>query len=164
MTIDIVDLQDPKYSNLTPVMLAMVREAQKQKNALLASAAAAKKKMFERMVRDNVVHSSTREFEEEAIDKRTQKKIESLKSDLDYQLAYEGLAMEGNEYGPYRYPENPNPNLAPAQRFLAVRQYYMDVTNDANARLQAYSMDELARTYLGDYYRTLYDLLATYCK
>ena len=38
----------------------------------------------------------------------------------------------------------------------------MDITSDAEARLEAYAMDSLARTYLGEYYATLYDLLASY--
>ena len=46
--------------------------------------------------------------------------------------------------------------------FLVVRSYYMDITSDAEARLVAYAMDSLARTYLGEYYATLYDLLASY--
>ena len=164
MAIDIIDLTDPRYANLTPVMLAMVREAQAKKDAMVLAAAGTKKNLFKRMLRDNVVYSVTREYEEKAIDERLQEKIEALRADLHYSLAYEGFATEGNEYGPYRYPENPNWNLAPSQRFLVVRQYYMDVTNDPNARLQAYSMDDLARSYLGDFYRTLYDLLASYCK
>ena len=85
------------------------------------------------------------------------------KEDLLYQLAYEALGSEGDENGPYRYPENPNYNLSPSQRFLVVRNYYMQATDDPDARLQAYAMDTLARQYLGEYYTTLYDLLASYC-
>ena len=89
--------------------------------------------------------------------------IEVVKEDLLYQLAYEALGSEGDENGPYRYPENPNYNLSPSQRFLVVRNYYMQATDDPDARLQAYAMDTLARQYLGEYYTTLYDLLASYC-
>ena len=34
---------------------------------------------------------------------------------------------------------------------------------DPDARLQAYAMDTLARSYLGEFYQTLYYLLASYC-
>ena len=164
MVIDIVDLSDPKFSGLTPIQLALVREAQKKKDSVVGAAAAEKKKMYERMLKDNVVYSVTREYEEAAIDKRTEQKIELIREELMYSLAYEGFVTDGNEYGPYRYPENPNYNLSTSQRFLVVRQYYMDITSDASARLQAYAMDDLARAYLGDAYRTLYDLLASYVK
>ncbi len=50
-----------------------------------------------------------------------------------------------------------------SERFLVVRQYYMDVTSDPNARLKAFGADTLARSYLGEFYQTLYDLLRSYC-
>ena len=87
-----------------------------------------------------------------------------MKDDLDYQLAYEALGSEGDENGPYRYPENPNYNLVPSQRFLVVRNYYMQSTDDPDARLAAYAADTLARSYLGEFYATLYSLLASYCE
>lgn len=86
-----------------------------------------------------------------------------MREDLNHQLAYESIGSEGNENGPYRYPENPNYSLSNSQRFLVVRQYYMGVTTNAEARLQAYAMDTLARSYLGEFYQTLYELLASYC-
>ena len=52
---------------------------------------------------------------------------------------------------------------AASQRFLVVRNYYMTITDDPDARLQAYAMDTLAQSYLGEFYATLYDLLASYC-
>ena len=88
--------------------------------------------------------------------------MEVVKDDLLYQIAYDLDAGDGNEQGPYRYPENPNYTLPASQRFLVVRSYYMEITSDAEARLEAYAMDSLARTYLGEYYATLYDLLASY--
>ena len=92
-----------------------------------------------------------------------EEQIAAVKDDLDYQLAYEALGSEGDENGPYRYPENPNYNLTPSQRFLVVRNYYMQSTEDPDARLAAYAKDTLARQYLGEFYVTLYDLLAAYC-
>lgn len=163
MTIDIVDLTDPNYSDLSPVQLAMVRAAQAKKDKILAEAEEEKERYFYMMLANNVVRSSALEAKKKAIDNEAAAEIERVKSDLDYQLAYEALASEGNENGPYRYPENPNYNLSYSQRFLVVRQYYMEVTSDPDARLQAYSMDTLAREYLGEYYQTLYELLASYC-
>lgn len=103
------------------------------------------------------------QYARERIDSEAEAQIEVVKEDLLYQLAYEALGSEGDENGPYRYPENPNYNLSPSQRFLVVRNYYMQATDDPDARLQAYAMDTLARQYLGEYYTTLYDLLASYC-
>ena len=118
---------------------------------------------------DRIQHSFTRmvSYYEATITidfRRTAEQIAAVKDDLDYQLAYEALGSEGDENGPYRYPENPNYNLTASQRFLVVRNYYMNVTDDPDARLQAFAMDTLAQSYLGEFYATLYSLLASYCE
>lgn len=163
MTIDIVDLTDPEYSDLNAVQMAMVRTAQVKKNEILAKADEEKAEISRRLVANNFARSYVQVMANARITTAANAQIQALKEDLDYQLAYEALESEGNENGPYRYPENPNYNLMPSQRFLVVREYYMSVTDDPDARLQAYTVDTLARSYLGEYYITLYDLLASYC-
>ena len=164
MTIDIVDLTDPAYSDLNAVQLAMVRAAQARKNSILAKAQSEVQELFYLMLANNNVRSTARAREEAAIMAQAEVDIEVVKDDLMYQLAYEALGTEGNEFGRYSYPENPNYNLTYSQRFLVVRNYYMKVTTNASARLAAYEMDTLARSYLGEFYDTLYDLLASYVK
>ena len=163
MTIDIVDLTSPQYSNLSPVQLAMVRAAQGKKDKIVAEALKNRNELKFFMLANNVARSTALRDALAEIDAQMKKDIEVIKSDLDYQLAYEALGTEGNENGPYRYPQNPNYNLSGSQRFLIVRQYYMDVTSDPEARLKAYAADTLARSYLGEFYQTLYDLLLSYC-
>ena len=163
MTIDIVDLTDPEYSDLNAVQMAMVRTAQVKKNEILAKADEEKAEISQRLVANNFARSYVQVMANARITTAANAQIQALKEDLDYQLAYEALESEGNENGPYRYPENPNYNLMPSQRFLVVREYYMSVTDDPDARLQAYTVDTLAPSYLGEYYITLYDLLASYC-
>ena len=163
MTIDIIDLTDPDYADLNAVQLSMVRVAQGKKNEILARAQEEKTQLQNQLFANNFVRSSVFEYTQDRIDEEAEAEVDVVKEDLLYQLAYESLGSEGNEMGPYRYPENPNYNLTASQRFLVVRNYYMDVTDDPDARLQAYSMDTLARTYLGEFYATLYDLLASYC-
>ncbi len=162
MTIDIIDLSDPEYSDLNAVQMAMVREAQQKKNEILASAQKEKEEYFSILVSNNMARNTFYALTQARLDAEAEAKIQAVKDDLDYQLAYEALGSEGDENGPYRYPENPNYNLAPSQRFLVVRAYYMQATEDAEARLAAYAADTLAREYLGEFYATLYDLLAAY--
>ena len=164
MKIDIVDLTSPKYSNLSPVQLAMVRAAQGKKDKLVNKAEQDKNEIKYFMIANNTARSTALRDAIAAIESQLVQDIETVKSDLDYQLAYEALGQEGDDNGPYRYPQNPNYNLSYSERFLVVRQYYMDVTSDPNARLKAYAADTLARSYLGEFYQTLYDLLLSYCK
>ena len=164
MVIDIIDLDDEAYQNLTSVQLAMVRAAQTKKNEILAKAEEKKKKFLMTLLTNNVARSSMRRNYDAQANADAQSQVDVIREDLLYQLAYEGAYSDGNEFGPYSYPENPNYNLAAPQRFLVVRDYYMRVTTNAQARLEAYSMDTLARSYLGEYYQTLYELLASYVK
>lgn len=163
MTIDIIDLTDPEYSDLNAVQLSMVRVAQTKKNDILAEAEEEKTQLKNQLISNNFARSSVYDYAASRIDAEAQAQVEVVKEDLLYQLAYESLGSEGNEMGPYRYPENPNYNLTASQRFLVVRNYYMTITDDPDARLQAYAMDTLAQSYLGEFYATLYDLLASYC-
>ena len=163
MTIDIVDLTSAEYSNLSPIQLAMVRAAQSKKDKLVEEAEKDKNELKFFMIANNTARSTALRDAIAEIESKKQADIEIVKSDLDYQLAYEALGSEGNDNGPYRYPQNPNYSLSYSERFLVVRQYYMDVTSDPNARLKAYGADTLARSYLGEYYQTLYDLLRSYC-
>ncbi len=162
MTIDIIDLSDPAYQDLSSVQMAMVRAAQTKKNAIVAACNAEKRKLFYFMLANNTARSNVRAFEEERLDAEAEEEIAGVREDLISQLHFESIAAEGNEAGPYRYPENPNYALSPPQRFLVVRNYYMEVTSDPATRLQMYAMDTLARAYLGEYYETLYELLAQY--
>lgn len=164
MKIDIVDLTDPQYSNLSPVQLAMVRAAQTKKDKLVAEADKDKRELKYLLLANNTARSTALRDAVADIEAKKEQDIKTVKADLDYQLAYEALGSEGDENGPYRYPQNPNYNLSYSERFLVVRRYYMDVTSDPNARLAAYAADTLARSYLGEFYQTLYDLLLSYCR
>lgn len=163
MIIDIIDLTDEEYSDLSAVQMAMVREAQEKKNKILAETEQQKEEYLSMLVSNNTSHNTFYALTKARLDADAEEQIAAVKDDLDYQLAYEALGSEGDENGPYRYPENPNYNLTPSQRFLVVRNYYMQSTEDPDARLAAYAQDTLARQYLGEFYVTLYDLLAAYC-
>lgn len=163
MVIDIIDPDAPEYQNLSNLQLAMIRAAQTEKNAIMASAAADKQKYLLRLLKNNMARSTALENVYEEIDAEASVKVDVVREDLLHRLAYENLYADGNENGVYRYPENPNYNLDYPQRFLIVRDYYMHVTTNSQARLKAYEMDSLARSYLGEFYQTLYDLLASYC-
>lgn len=162
MIIDIIDLTDEQFADLNAVQMAMVRAAQTEKNDILAEAEEQKGEIFRRLLTNGTARSTYYDDRAEAIDEEAAAKVAAVKDDLLYQIAYDLDAGDGNEDGPYRYPENPNYNLSASQRFLVVRSYYMEITPDAEARLEAYAMDTLARSYLGEYYATLYDLLASY--
>ena len=104
MTIDIIDLSDPQYADLSPVQLAMVRAAQAKKDAVTAQAATSRENLFYHLLGNDNLRASVRTREEGAIDQAAETEIAVIREDLLYQLAYEALGSEGNELGPYRRP------------------------------------------------------------
>lgn len=162
MVIDIIDPTDEEFQNLSNLQNAMIRAAQAKKNDILAKAEEDKEKIALKMLGNNVLRSSAFWAACEKIDAEAEADVDVVREDLLHQLAYDSYFSDGDEHGVYRYPENPNYNLNPSERFLVVRDYYMNVTQDPQARLDAYAMDSLARSYLGEFYQTLYELLASY--
>lgn len=162
MEVDIIELTDEEYQKLTSVQLSMIYSAQTQKNEILADAAEEKTERLNRLLKQNVARSSLRQDVEAQIDAKAQVKVDAVREDLLYRLAYDKSNTEGNEKGKYSYPENPNYDLSFEQRFLIVRDYYMHYTRSAQTRLELFGNDVFAAEYLGDYYQTLYDLFAYY--
>ncbi len=59
-----------------------------------------------------------------------------------------------------QYPDNPDYALSPKERISVVKAYYMSVTSDPVKRIEMYSIDSRARTYLiGEDYWLLYGVL-----
>ena len=50
-------------------------------------------------------------------------------------------------------------SLSYVERFNIVKAYYLEHFTDSNERISAYSTDDVARDYLGEYSSTLYDYL-----
>lgn len=163
MVIDIIDPNAPEYQNLSQLQLAMIYAAQTEKNQILDTFAQKKQDVFLKLLKNNVARSSALANVCADYDAEAARRVDVVREDLLHRLAYESLYGDANENGTYRYPENPNYNLDYPQRFLVVRDYYMHVTTDSHTRLKAYEMDSLARSYLGEFYMTLHDLLASYC-
>lgn len=176
MEIDIIDLTDPEYSDLSPEGLELVHKAQRKKNEILKKVDEDIEEMFESLIDRHF--ERTTEFRQYKLflNKKAEEEIEILKEDLVFDLAYKvkpsdsgseeggGGSEGGGESGDtYRYPDNPDYSLGYSDRYQVVRKYYMNATSDPNVRLRAYSNDTLAKEYLGEFYQTLYDLLASYC-
>ena len=68
MTIDIIDLTDPEYDDLSAVQLAMVRVAQTKKNEILAQAQEEKERLKNLLIANNFARSDVYDYAEDRID------------------------------------------------------------------------------------------------
>ena len=164
MNVDIIDLEEENFRNLNTLQLAMVYAAQTQKDQIVAAAEAKKTNYLNTLLKHNMSRSTILEDVVAEVDAATETQIAAVKEDLLYRLAYSDRFGDGNEFGPYHYPENPNYKLTYEQRFLVVRDYYMHLNVNAQTRLSLFGLDTLAADYLGYYYQTLYELLKSYTK
>ena len=82
MEIDIIDLNDPNYQNLSPVQLAMVRAAQTKKNKILAEAEEEKGELFRLLLSNRMARSSALRDRNAEIDEEAEKEIKAVRSDL----------------------------------------------------------------------------------
>lgn len=160
MEIDIIDLSLPEYQDLTREQREMVRLAQIEKEALLAADEAEKRKLFYQLLERRTARGTLQRFEAERIGKETEEKIEELRQNLIQQmyLIAENTDEEGKDN--YRYPNKLNMELPPSQRLMVVENYYLNKESDPATRLAIYTMDTVAKSYLGDLYETLYEILA----
>lgn len=161
MKIDIIDIDDDTYQQLTSLQLSLIVEAQAKKDDILAKAQTNKQKQFQIFVTNNVARSSLVQDYNAELDTKAERQIQAIREQLLYDIALKNRFQDGNEFGKYSYPANPNPNLTESERFLVVREYYMQISN-AQKRFEEFQQDEFAVTYLGKFYRTLYELLKSY--
>lgn len=161
MNIDIIDIDSETYENLSSLQLSLIVEAQTKKDNILAAADAKKQKQFHAFLKNNTARSSIVKDYNAKIDTEAERQIQAVREELIYVIAFENRFQDGNEFGKYSYPDNPNMNLTPSERFLVVREYYMKISG-AQKRFELFQQDEFAVTYLGEFYRTLYDLLRSY--
>lgn len=161
MQIDIIDLTQLEFKDLSKEQFSLVVEAQLKKNAVERELAAEKRELYYRCLERNTERSSVRIYEEARLDAAAEKEIGELRDKLiqDIYFIAEGVEVEGSTEN-YSYPDNPNYGLPLSQRYLVVRTYYLNKESDAAARLKMYEMDTVAKTYLGEYYETLYEYLA----
>lgn len=158
MIVDIIDLTEDGYSNLSAVQLSLVYSAQREKNEVLADADEKKTKELNRLLSQGMARSTLLTDYNQKIDSQTNEKVEAIKEDLLYRLIY----SDEEKNGGYSYPENPNYELSLQQRFLVVRDYYMRLTTNPNWRLTLFGRDAFAAEYLQEYYSNLYDLFLSY--
>ena len=163
MEFDIIDVTEEELKHYTAVQMQVLRTTQKNKNELLHKMEK-ELALFKKLVyTDDMKVSSLLE----------QKKAE-LQAEYEYELAIlvEQL-LYSIELGEPVIPETPpgaedagyvvDYSLPYTDRYNAVRAYYLSI-QDPDERMALYESDQVAKDYLGSYYRTLYNVLYTYSK
>lgn len=173
MTFDIIDFTEAELVALSTVQMRLLRTAQKNKNELEEQLSRDKQTFFNILVADGMLNSNLYEAKCEELDGEYERQLAILKDDLVYNMSLNVPTADDDEAGGSGSGSGSGSGGDPAvgyivdyslsylDRYQIVRNYYMSISDPAE-RLAVYAADTIAVSYLGQYYNTLYNVLAQY--
>ena len=166
MQFDVINITQEEVEKLTVVQMKMLRTAQQKKDELVRKAEQ-DIEMFRRIVLTSGMKHSTliRDKMKEIYDE-VDYKCAVLADNLIYNMSL-NEPTSGDDIGGGGGDEGAgyivDYSLSYNERYVIVRDYYLAIQDPAE-RMALYAADEVAKKYLGSYYGTLYNVLATYSK
>ena len=163
MQFDIIDMTEEELTALSTVQMRLLRSAQREKDELTVKLAEDKQTFYNILISNGTSDSSLYEDKCAELDEAYQREVEIIKDDLVYNMSLnvptaddDNPSGSGEEVG-YIVDYS----LSYLDRYQIVRNYYMSIADPAE-RIAAYTADDTAQDYLGQYYTTLYNVLYQY--
>ncbi len=154
MTIDIITFTDAQYSALNGEQLQEVMIAQTKKDRLLSALAEKKRKEKFRLLKNGIFRSGIYEALCAQWDSEYQTQLDKIKERLLFFLRFSTKTET-----PIGHPYVVDYSLSYEERYMVVRDYYLANYSDPAERMEAFTKDTVAPSYLGEYYSTLHDYL-----
>lgn len=161
MKIDIISYTDEQFAALTETQLQEIRLVQAEKDELFAKLEKAKEKEYFRILGSGTARSTIYEQACARLDEEYEAEVERLRNGLIFYLQY---SFRGEDSSVDSAPYIVNFALPYEQRYVIVRDYYMNTYSDPKERFEAFRMDQVAGSYLGEYYGTLSSYLRAYAE
>ena len=163
MTFDIIDMEEEDLLALSTVQMRLLRTAQQEKDDLTCELERDKQTFYNIVVADGMLNSGIYAAKCDELDEEYEQKVAVLKDNLIYNMSLnvptaddDNPSGSGEEVG-YIVDYS----LSYLDRYQIVRNYYMSIADPAE-RIAAYTADDTAKDYLGQYYTTLYNVLYQY--
>lgn len=163
MQFDIIEISQEELAKLKPAQMTLLRKAQQKKDALVKNYDEEYRKYEEKLYSVGIRNSSlSMGFLSELYDD-VYTKIDTLADNLVYEMSLIDLKDSGedNKGDTSTTGYLVDYSLSYNERYVIVRNYYLAI-KDRDVRMAKYGKDETAKKYLGTYYNTLYNILATY--
>lgn len=158
MEYDILDDVGLVREELSDSAMSFVWNAQVKKNALLKQLRENKETAYYKLHKNGVLRSSVSDSLYAKLESDYSASLETVKAELLFRIEQLEGGVPSEEYA---YPYNPDYSLDASQRYYAVYDYYMEMSDPA-VRFALFQADTLAPDYLGAFYATLYDRLRSY--
>lgn len=152
MEIDIISYTDEQYALLGEEQLLQVQEAQLKKNELVRALENTLQRERERLIGNGMILSSIWPMLEAKLRAECEEEVACLRDGLLFYLRFSAKPGEG-ESAPYLVDYS----LSDQERVNIVREYYTSAYTDGEARVEAFKADEVAKLYLGELYKPMYD-------
>lgn len=160
MQFDIISLTEEELNKLTVAQMKLLRAAQQRKDELERNAQKEWEKFREKVLGEGMKNSTLLDDMKAALDEEVSYKCSVLADNLIYDMSVSGKSG-GTVSGPdYSAGYLVDYSLSYNERYIIVRDYYLAI-KDRTERMKKYAADEVAKKYLGSYYETLYNVLAT---
>ena len=166
MQFDIIPVTGTEVGKLSTAQLRLLRDAQNKKNELLIKAERELKAFSLSVMGAGMAYSSLIESKRRELDEEVWRKCAVIADDLLFDISAIGQSSEGGCGSGGDAPQTEyrvDYSLSYSERYVIVRDYYLRI-KDVSERMTKYASDEVAKKYLGTYYKTLYNVLATYEK
>lgn len=165
MIFDIISITEAELETLSVKQLKLLRDAQRSKDELVYNSEKELEKFRDKVWAAGMKDSTLLKDKKMAIGKEVKYKCAILADNLIFNMnAIEASKDSGSSGGGSTETGYlVDYSLSYNERYIIVRNYYLAIS-DVNLRMKQYSADEVAKKYLGSYYVTLYNVLATYEK
>lgn len=163
MEFDIIEVTEEDLNGYTAVQMQLLRTAQKNKNELLYKLEQDIELFKKLILTEDTYHSSLMENKRKELTADFERKVEILREQLLYSLSLSEPEQGGDDGAGEDTGYIVDYRLSYSERYIVVRDYYLSIPDPAE-RMALYSADETAQKYLGTYYNSLYNVLATLSK
>lgn len=159
MKFDIIKITDEELKNFSVAKMKLLRSAQQKKDELARKAEREIQSFCEKAYTAGMKNSTLIDDKKSEIYEELNYRVAILADNLIYGLSLCNDPAGDGEKAEYTVDYS----LSYNERYIIVRDYYLKIT-DRETRMAKYSADEVAKQYLGTYYGTLYNVLASYDK
>ena len=154
MVIDIINYTDEQFAVMSEEQLLEIKSAQLKKNNLEKKLLKDKAAFRRKLVENGTFLSEAYVLECARLDADCEEQVTAVREALLFYLRFSSRSSSASKY-PIDY------SLPMETRFYNVRDYYLAAYTDDVERLAAFKEDNVAKTYLGEYYAPLHDYFAS---
>ncbi len=154
MVIDIISYTDEQYAALTSAQLTEIREAQSKKNYLERQLRDRLQKEKDKLIKNGVFNSELFNLTKATLEEDCEADVNLVREGLLFYLRY-SMRPDGTET--VEAPYIINYALSDEERLLIVKNYYETTYSDGKELFEAFLLDKVAPTYVGELYAPLYD-------